>query len=252
MKKLILITVLIVCAVFLVSCSEYDKDYVYDGESLVGVWQERDYNEGFYKIYEFKADGTVTQICYTYGIVNDISLSGETQTYRVEGNNTLILEAEYPSAGRAKVETELKFSINKDKELVLHQNGEDLIVLVPYDLPYDRPDKSPVIGKWISETERDDGTIQKDLFWYLGDGQCIMFYDVSGEIGDDVDEFTVNGDYNGLESILYATYSGNKINLCFASRDIVGENSILKGEYEISGDKLIIKSGAQSLEYKRG
>ena len=39
MKKLILITILIVCAVFLVSCSEYDKDYVYDGESLVGIWQ---------------------------------------------------------------------------------------------------------------------------------------------------------------------------------------------------------------------
>ena len=51
MKKLLVITVLILCAVFLVSCSEYDRDYVYDGSSLVGVWQERDFDEKFYKIY---------------------------------------------------------------------------------------------------------------------------------------------------------------------------------------------------------
>ena len=81
MKKIILITIFIVCVVFLVSCSEYDKNYVYDGESLIGVWQERDLDEDFYKIYEFKADGTVTQTCYTQGIVNDVSLTGEVLSF---------------------------------------------------------------------------------------------------------------------------------------------------------------------------
>jgi hypothetical protein len=246
MKKLILITILIVCAVFLVSCSEYDKDYVYDGESLVGVWQERDFDEKYYKIYEFKADGTIIQTSYIYGIVSDVSLVGEVQNYSVEDNNTLVLSEE-----GSNLKTRLKFSISEDNELVLHQDGDDLNVLVPYSLSYDRPDKSPVIGKWMSETEKEDGTVQKDLFWFSDDGQCILFVDVSGEIGDDVDDFIINGNHNGLESILYATHSGNKINLCFASRDIIGENSVLKGEYEISGDKLIIKAGGSSLEYKR-
>ena len=246
MKKIILITIFIVCVVSLVSCSEYDKNYVYDGESLIGVWQERDLDEDFYKIYEFKADGTVTQTCYTQGIVNDVSLTGEVLSYIVEGSNTLILSEE-----GSNLKTKLKFSINKDGELVLHQDGDDLNVLVPYNLSYDRPDKSPVIGKWMSETEKEDGTVRKDLFWFSDDGQCILFVDVSGEIGDDVDDFIINGNHNGLESILYATHSGNKINLCFATRDIIGENSVLKGEYEISGDKLIIKAGGSSLEYKR-
>ena len=252
MKKLILITVLVLCAAFLISCSEYDKDYVYDGTSLVGIWQERDFDEKFYKIYEFKADGTVTQICYTYGIVNNVSLYGETQNYKIEGNNTIILETVNPNTGKTVEEVRFNFSINGDKELVLHQDGEDINVLVPYDLPYDRPEKSPVIGKWIIETEKSDGSVQKDLFWFRDNGECIVFADISGEIGDDVNEFAEHGNHNGLESILYATGSGNKINLCFASRDIVREDSVLKGEYEISGDRLIIKSGGQSLEYKRG
>ena len=136
-------------------------------------------------------------------------------SYIVEGSNTLILSEEGSS-----LKTKLKFSINEDGELVLHQDGDDLNVLVPYSLSYDRPDKSPVIGKWISETEKEDGTVQKDLFWFLGDGQCILFVDVSGEIGDDVDEFTINGNHNGLESILYATHSGNKINLSCCNRKV--------------------------------
>ena len=69
MKKLILISVLAIIACFMISCgSKYNKDYVYDGTSLVGKWQEEDFDEKYYKIYDFKADGTVTFSYYTYGI----------------------------------------------------------------------------------------------------------------------------------------------------------------------------------------
>ena len=255
MKKLLVITVLILCAVFLVSCSEYDRDYVYDGSSLVGVWQERDFDEKFYKIYEFKADGTVTQICYTNGIVNDISLSGNVQNYSVEDSNTLVLTYENSANGK-KTETRLKFSINGDRELVLHQDGDDLNVLVPYSLSYDRPDKSPVIGKWINEAKKENGEIQRDLYWFLETGECIIFANVSGEIGDNVDEFSeeyIESEVGFIQSMLFATSNGNKINLCFAGQNIVSADSVVQVEYEISGNKLFIKSEGEIIaEFVRG
>ena len=51
MKKLILISVLAIIACFMISCgSKYNKDYVYDGTSLVGKWQEEDFDEKYYKM----------------------------------------------------------------------------------------------------------------------------------------------------------------------------------------------------------
>ena len=102
MKKLIVTFIVVILACMFTSCSKYDKNYVYDGTSLVGKWQEVDFEEGLYKIYEFKADGTVTYTFYTYGIVYGDDLNGVTQEYRVDGNNTLVLVdsyilVEYPS-----------------------------------------------------------------------------------------------------------------------------------------------------------
>ncbi len=252
MKKLVFTLIVILFACMMVSCSEYDKDYVYDGTSLVGKWQEEDFDEGLYKIYEFKEDGTVTYTFYTYGIVYSADLNGVTQEYRVEGNNTLVLVDNYNN-GTNKIETKVNFSIDEDNQLVLHDDGEDINILHPYSLPYD--DISPIVGKWISETETDSGKIQKDLFWFLENGECLIFANVSGEIGDDVDEFSekyIDSEVGFIQSMLYATSSDNKINICFAGQSIISEESVLQGTYTLSNGRLsIISEGETIAEFVR-
>ena len=252
MKKLVFILMAVLFALMLVSCDEYDKDYVYDGTSLVGKWQEEDYEEGLYKIYEFKSDGTVTYTFYTFGIVYGDDLNGVTQEYWVEGNNTLVLVDNYNN-GANKIETRVNFSIDENKKLVLHSEGDDINILHPYSLPYD--EVSPIVGKWISETVLENGGIQKDLFWFLNSGECLIFANVSGEIGDDVDDFSekyIDSEVGFIQTMLYATTRDSKINICFAGQSIISEDSVLQGTYSVSDGKLkIISEGEVIAEFVR-
>ena len=245
MKKVIIAALLSLIVCFLVSCgSEYDKDYVYDGESLLGRWQEVDYDERLYKIYEFKNDGTVTFRYYTYGIVYSDSYGTRTQEYRTEGTNTLILVEEFNGK---KIDTEFKFSINKDGRLVMHADDTDVNVLEPYDLGYDIGNESPVVGKWMNKT--DSGN---NLFWFRETGACIIYYNMTGTVPDKIEDMdtdpSINFDLVG--SMLYST-KGDKINVLFSDKYEVAYQNVGRGNYEINGNKLIISTDKGSFELER-
>lgn len=235
MKKLILIAVLVICVCFIISCgSEYNKDYVYDGESLIGKWQETDFDEKYYKIYEFNGDGTVTFSYFTYGISYGDSYSSRTQDYRVDGTNTLVLIEDFNGKN---MESEFDFSINEDGRLVLHADDTDVNILEPYKLGYDDIDKSPVIGKWVDKTDK--GT---DLFWFLETGECMIFANIKGEIPDNVDDIDKAGfEFDLIQTMLYAT-NGDKIHILFSDEFMVSAENVGIAEYEINGDTLSIGS----------
>ena len=244
MKKLILISVLAIIACFMISCgSKYNKDYVYDGTSLVGKWQEEDFDEKYYKIYDFKADGTVTFSYYTYGISYGESYGSRTQDYRVDGANTLVLIEDYNGK---KIESKFNFSINEDGSLVLNADGEDVNILMSYSLPYDDGDKSPVVGKWLDKTENGG-----DLFWFLDSGECMIFANVKGEIPEDVADIDKsNFDFDLIQTMLYVTY-GNKMNILFSDEFMVSPENVGITEYKIEGDKLVIGSDKEAITLER-
>ncbi len=237
MKRLVLSLIIVILAcVALVGCNDYDEDYVYDGKSLVGKWQEVDLDEGNYKVYEFYADGTVTYASCLYGMVPDGYVTAK---YKIEGNNTLVLTERLN--GKTEV-TRMKFSINEDDILVLVSPHDEEVInqLQPYNLKYDNP--SPIKGKWLSITPT-----QTDLFWFLDDSECFVFPNVKGKIGDDVDEFIseyINSEVGFIQTILYST-EGKTVNLCFADEYIVSKESVITGEYEMKGNKLIISDDGE-------
>jgi len=244
MKKLIFAAVLIIFVCFMISCgSEYNKDYVYDGESLVGKWQEVDFDEEYYKLYEFKADGTVTFSYYTFGISYGNDYSTRTQDYRVDGTNTLVLIEDFNGK---KIESEFDFSINEDGRLVLHADDTDVNILEPYKLKYDDADKSPVVGKWLDV--RENGT---DLFWFLETGECMIFANVKGEIPDDVSEIeNEDFEFDLIQTMLYATYE-DKINILFSDQFVVSPENVGVADYEINGDTLTISANDLNVTLKR-
>ena len=249
MKKIALSLILILIACLtLVSCSDYDEDYVYDGTALVGKWQEKDFDEGFYKIYDFKADGTVTYTYYTYGMIFDTEYGVSTQKYKVEGNNTLVITQKYNGK---EVDTRVNFSIDEKGNFVMVSDGDEINKLEPYKLEYD--EVSPLMGKWVDKNVV-NGVEQTDLFWFCGDSECYIFPNVSGKIGDDVDEFTkdyINSEVGFVDTMLYST-KGKKIYLCFADDTIISEDSVLHGEYKIENGKLtIISDGETVVELER-
>ena len=234
MKKIIISVILVLLLpIILVSCNDYDEDYVYDGQALIGKWQELDFDEGFYKVYDFKADGTVTYASCIYGMIPDGYVTAE---YKVEGTNTLVLTEDL--YGKTVV-SRINFSINEKNVLVMFADGEVINKLEPYKLSYD--EESPIKGKWLSVTPT-----QTDLFWFGDDSECYVFPDVKGEIGENVDDFIINGDFAYVKTILYST-EGNIVNLCFADEFIVSEESVITGEYKIENGKLVISSGGKTV-----
>ncbi|MBQ2735858.1 MAG: hypothetical protein IJF26_00305 [Clostridia bacterium] len=245
MKKAILtVMVMLFACVLLTACSDYDEDYVYDGSALVGKWQEIEFDEGFYKVYDFKADGTVTYTYCIYGMICDTEYGMTTQKYRVDDTNTLVIIGNYNGK---EVESKINFSISEDdKKLVMVENGEVINKLEPYKLPYD--EVSPLMGKWISVNVV-DGRTQTDLFWFSENNECFIFPNVSGKIGDDVDEFKkdyINSEVGFIQTMLYST-AKEKIYICFADEAIISEESVLEGKYEIKDGKLIISSDGEAV-----
>ena len=49
--------------------SKYDENYVYDGESLLGKWQETSHNDEFYQVYNFTSKSDVILTSYSFGIM---------------------------------------------------------------------------------------------------------------------------------------------------------------------------------------
>ncbi|MBQ9744114.1 MAG: hypothetical protein IJW19_03220 [Clostridia bacterium] len=242
-KKLILPLMLLFVCVLMTSCDDPD-DYVYDGHSLVGKWQEVDFDEGFYKTYEFKADGTVTYAYCTYGMITDSDSGIATYDYRVDDNNVLVIIEEY----NGKIaESKVQFMISEDGDrLKMYEDGDKINELERYKLEYDDP--SPLLGKWVSVNQV-NGATQTDLFWFSENSECFIFPNVSGKIGDDVDEFTedyINSEIGFVQTMLYSTKK-NEIYLCFADEYIVQEESVIFGQYRIENDQLIISSDGKTV-----
>lgn len=172
----------------------YDKEYVYDGNSLVGTWREYYWEDNFYQIFEFTSDGKINLKSYTYGIF-DQELSG---TYETSGTNTITI-----SYGDNK-ETS-NFSIDESGALVLYTLGEMGFVerpLVKNDVEYNK-NASKIFGTWVSnaneneefeffdtfivETRNVTDSALKDSFRYsLTDNKLYMLYVIIFEDTPDI------------------------------------------------------------------
>lgn len=156
MKKIIVALLFIFVAMGICACgcdryvSKYDEDYVYDGESLIGVWQESKYEDQYYETYSFSHDGKVQLTSYSFGI----EMQRIDATYNVEGDNTLIISWERNGLPETNSND---FSITRDGVLVLCQvvdSETTEMELVPYNLTYN--EKNDIIGSWRNTDKKDE------------------------------------------------------------------------------------------------
>ena len=217
MKKTLILFLLLITALCLFSCGElekFDENYVYDGHSLVGKWQEEDYDRSFYITYEFSKDGKFEQKQYRYGI----EVRSESGTYTAE-NNKFIIEFKNYDGTSSFVEN--KFSITEQGELVMvyldqsNQMEEKEMILVPFDIAHSEAD-TELIGSW--EDKANEGEI-----------------------------WTFNSDYTGTifgggyTYKFYYSVLGGK--LYIANELIEGTlNDLVEYEYEIDGTSLTIEA----------
>lgn len=159
MKKLLIISVLILSFACLISCgSKYDEEYVYDGGALVGKWQEESLDEKYYITYEFLADGKLIQTAYVYGI----EIEQEIGSYEAKGSKlTLIFDD-----NGTPVRIDNKFTITDSGELVMvylskqNQMQEMEAIYIPYEMEYNQ--ENPLVGTW-------ENTAVEDELWIFGD-----------------------------------------------------------------------------------
>lgn len=207
MKRLIVIVFALLCIVLCVSScgeDEYDKNYKYDGEALVGKWREAEYKDYQYQVYEFFENGNVTCTEYSFGIE-----SGRIDaTYYVEGDNTLVINWKSNQTDRNN------FSISKNNVLFITQvasSSSSQMKLVPYDLTYNESNEV-LLGSWASN--------------------------------DDPNEiFTFNIDYTGNVSssdsydFIYST-KDSYVFMCFEF--VSGSPHIERMSYKVEGDTLTL------------
>lgn len=163
MKKVIFALILTFSFVILLtSCgkykSKYDKNYVYDGESLIGKWQECAHDDEFYQVYNFTSSKDVTLTSYSFGIV----MQQIEATYRVEGNNSLVVEWGDGYVNRND------FSISNDGYLTITQVLEaeyNEMVLEPYSLDWNTKNDD-IVGTWASN-EYENETFTFDASYVL-------------------------------------------------------------------------------------
>ena len=158
MKKIIILSLVILTIACLFSCgSKFDEDYVYDGHSLVGKWQEEDLNDEYYITYEFFADGTLIQTAYVYGIETE----KEVGKYEAEGTTLTMIFDDNGSF----VRIENKFSMSDDELVMVYlskqnQMQETEAIYVPYEMEYN--EENPLVGTW-------ENTAYKDELWVFGE-----------------------------------------------------------------------------------
>jgi hypothetical protein len=223
----VILTVAFLC-IFLASCGEekskYEDDYVYDGTSLIGTWQESDQNDEYYQTYTFTKD-KITLSSYTFGIKMQELIA----TYKVEGDNTLVVEW-----GNDGYVDRNKFSINKDSTLVIAQvydSETNEMELVPYNLDWNKSN-SDIVGSWVSKDYEGEVFTFKSGYTLLVEGftdTYTMEYAIKGDTiafgGEFVDGFKeevtvmtykVEGDtltltgQNEDESIIILTFEREK------------------------------------------
>ena len=222
MKKIICLLLVCLCVFSFIACSDFDKDYVYDGHSLLGKWREKNYEDSYYISYEFFDNGEVDLCHYNYGI-KMTSILGK---YTVDTNEILIDITGYD---KTVAHFQYKFCITDKGELIViyldnDQMREKEMTLVPYDIEYNE-DNSGLVGKWEDTNNRGE-------YW------------------------TFNEDYTGSvsnEEISYKMYYSIKENKLYMAYEFVeGVKQGLVGfEYKINGDTLTINGSidGNKLEY---
>ena len=181
MKKILILTLLILSALCLFSCScsgfdKFDEDYVYDGHSLIGKWQEEDYDTSFYFTYEFFENGKFEQRQYRYGI----EVTKSAGTYTAEGNKFVV---EFKNYDGTSSFVENKFCITEDGELVMvyldeqNQMEEKEMVLVPFNITHSETN-STLLGAWEDSSRPGEiWTFNSDFTGTIfGGGYTYKFY----------------------------------------------------------------------------
>lgn len=224
---LVLFLVLGIPAIKSLKNSAYNSKYQYDGVSLVGTWQEKEnFDDSFYKIYEFRTDGKAITSLYVCGIE---AVRDELSTYRIEDKNTLVIT--YTVDGVIQ-SSRTKFSISEDgKTLVLRQNAKNT-VLESYHLDYNKD--TSIFGEW-KNTENPE---KKYIFTNEYEGTAS-------------DESTIN-------TIVYSTKNGTLY--LFINENIIvpdadyglSEKYIIPYQYTIENDILTLTGAdGSTVTYRR-
>lgn len=214
MKKIIFTLILVSLALCLFSCGEkFDENYVYDGTSIVGTWQEEEIDYAGYYTYSFSKDGKMELKQFVYGI----EVSADVGTYTVDGNT---LEVTFPEENGADSLVKNRFSITEDGELVMvrlstvNEIEEVETVYVPFEPVFNL--ENNLIGTW-------ENTEVENELW----------------IFDENYEITLPNEEKS-EKMLYSV-DEDKVYMLFLIDS--GENKIILEtpiifEYELDGDTL--------------
>ena len=223
MKKLsFALCLILLFSLTLIGCdkyvSKYDENYVYDGESLLGKWQETKFTDEFYQVYNFTSSKDVILTAYSYGIV----MQEIEATYYVENNNVLVVEW-----GGGYVNKN-NFSISKDGYLTITQVLEaehNEMLLEPYNIEWNTSNDA-IKGTWISSD------YQGESFTFGSD------YKLSVEGNDEIYkiDYAVKGDtlaFGGefvegfKEEVNVMTYKIDGDTLTLTGKDENGGNVVL-------------------------
>lgn len=211
MKRFLAILFVVLSFTFvLVSCGDkvkYDENYVYDGTSLLGSWQERDFDDEYYQIYTFH-EKKVILTSYSYGIM----MQEIEADYKIEGDNTLVI-----SWGDGYIDRN-DFSISKHPVLVISQivsTNVDEMQLVPCNTGWNK-DNSAIVGTWIN----DDNPLER--FDFKSDYTLV----VDGEYDTYSMPYAVKDDYLALGGQFI---DGFKENVSVLNYKINGDTLTLTG-----------------------
>lgn len=232
-----LVAVLVALIVFLcifipyykeVKRTSYNSKYKYDGASLIGQWQVSDnFDHSVYKVYEFFDGGKVHVSENVYGMTKYKDISS---TYRVEGNNTLIIT--YSVSGVLKSD-EFKFSIDKDASTLVLKDGKQFTMLERYNLNYNKD--ASIFGEWVS-TENENNT-------------QVFNSDYTGF------QTEQSGDKIGSNNIVYSTSGSTIYYFIDAYMQIEGYSLdakyVLTMQYKIENDVLTLTEGDKITTYTR-
>ncbi len=228
MKKIIIALLLISLALGIASCgcdkyvSKYDESYIYDGTSLIGIWQESEYKDQEYQTYEFFQNGKVICTVYSFGI----EMQHIDATYSIDGDNTLVINWKNGMIDRNN------FSISNKNVLVICQvldSKTTEMELVPYNMEYNKS-SNDIVGSWRSADNK-------------------------------TEVFTFNQDYTGSASNPTSSYSFHyslKGTSLFISNEIIEGimEPVETVEYKVEGDTLTLAGrtldgSAQVLTFER-
>ena len=226
MKKIFFTLILCALALCLFSCgNKFDENYVYDGTSLVGTWQEEEIDYADYYTYTFHQNGKMELKQFIYGM----EVAADEGEYTIKDNK---LEVLFPEDNGKTALVENRFSITDDGELVMvrlntaNQMEEIEAIYIPYEPVFNL--ENQLVGTWENEDVKDE-------LWIFGDNYEITIPNIEK-----------------TEKMLYAV-DDDKIYMLYLIDS--GEHKLfletpLIFEYDLDGDTLEL-SGEIDYTFKR-